>query len=174
MPLRFKFEVEGQVQVDRAFLQVEHGADDLDRIGVWEAAAEEFYEIERDEFQTEGQGDWQPWSLAYEKWVLANDPFPMLMRKSQRLYLSLSRKHHEDAVYEAKPKELLIGSRVPYGRYHMTRYKNRPARPPINMTREAYKRRMTKAIQKKLVEFLRGVTGSGRGRGFVQREIIDF
>lgn len=160
--IRVSIEVDGQLEFDRKFSRFGEGLDDFDKLGIWEKVAKDFYEIEQDAFQSDGHGKWPPLSAKYAEWKAINFPFMPIMRRTQSLYFSLTRRG-EGSVYDAKPKELTLGSSIPYARFHMTRGRRRPARKPIDM-REEDKRKIGRTIHREMVKFSKGL-------GFTQTEV---
>ena len=148
--IRFVAEI-GNVEVlNRAFNRVEEHVSDFRSI--WPNVAQEFYAIEREQFESEGaagaSGKWAALSPAYKKWKEANYPGQPIMRLENTLFESLTDPEALDAIFKPGKDELVMGSRTPYARrQHRTR--------PLISLNEAQKRRLQKAIQRGLVEFTR-------------------
>lgn len=159
--LRFQISVAGEEVLDRAFNRIINKIEDLSDI--WPEVATAFWEVEAEQFQSGGRGKWPELSPKYEEQKAKTHNFSPLMRKSDALYKSLTRKGADHQVYEANKTSLTIGSDLPYAKAHMKPYKKRPARPPIDLT-DADKRKLVKAMQKPLVMF-------ARAQGFIQTEI---
>lgn len=157
----FSIEVDGQKELDRAFLGIERGISDLRP--AWPDVATAFFEIEQKLFWNEGHGQWPELSPAYAAWKEKHYPFMPLMQRERDLYFSLTRKGAEHQVYEESDQELVIGTDLPYAQAHMQRYRTRPARPPI-LFREEDKRKLSKALQRYMVKLRRQA-------GFVQTSV---
>lgn len=158
MGLRLTFEVDGLTVIDRAFNRLTERISDY-RKDIWPAVRDEFIKAEQDQFESGGtkgaSGPWPDLSPAYEEWRAKHyTPFPFPLLRTLRLKKSLTQKGDTDFIYDAEPQELTLGSRVPYGHYHMKAYKKRPARPPISLS-EVQKKAMMKAVQKELVKYVR-------------------
>lgn len=136
--------------LNRGFNRVEGIISDFRPI--WPAVAQEFYAIEREQFESEGSagalGKWAALSPAYKRWKEVHFPGQPIMRLENTLFESLTDPEALDAIFRPGKDELVIGSRTPYARrQHRTR-------PLISLT-ESQKRRLQKAIQRGLVEFTR-------------------
>lgn len=148
--LKFSATVEGVEILNRAFNRVEESISDFRPL--WPAVAQEFYAIEREQFDTEGaagaSGKWAALSPAYKRWKEINYPGQPIMKLENTLFESLTDPEALDAIFRPGKDELVIGSKTPYARrQHQTR-------PLISMS-ESQKRRLQKAIQRGLVQFTR-------------------
>lgn len=148
--IQFSASVDGAEVLNRAFNRVEEFISDFR--SVWPAVAQEFYAIEREQFESEGSagvsGKWAALSPAYRKWKEANYPGQPIMRLENSLFESLTDPEALDAIFRPGKDELVIGSKLPYARrQHRTR--------PLIAPSEQQKRRLQKAIQQGLVEFTR-------------------
>jgi hypothetical protein len=92
-----------------------------------------------------------------------------ILRETNDLYFSLTRVGDVNAVlYQESPTVLVMGTSIPYAGYHMRRYRNRPARPPIRrVMRTEDKLKMEKTIKRQALKFARDV-------GFTQTSTSDF
>lgn len=148
--IRFSATVDGVETLNRGFNRIEEFISDFRLI--WPAVAQEFYAIEREQFDTEGAagaaGKWAALSPAYKRWKEANFPGQPIMRLENTLFESLTDPQALDAIFRPGKDELVIGSKSPYAR------KQHQTRPLISMS-EQQKRRIQKAIQRGLVEFTR-------------------
>lgn len=117
------------------------------------------------QFDSEGghaSGGWAPLkaSTVAEKARKGLDPH--ILRATDRLKDSLTRKFDPDHIEElVGPDTLRIGSTVGYGAFHQTGTKRMPRRRPVALS-EADKVAIMKAIQLTIV---RGVSAAGGGAG---------
>lgn len=154
--IQFTATVEGVEVLNRAFNRVEEYISDFRPL--WPAVAQEFYAIEREQFDSEGaagaSGKWAALSPAYKKWKEIHFPGQPILRLTNALAESLTDLEASDAIFRPSADELVIGTKVPYATAHQRGSGFMPARPPISLN-EAQKRRIQKAIQRGLVEFTR-------------------
>jgi phage gpG-like protein len=148
--IRFTATITGEVQLDRAFNRVEQEITDFRNF--WPGVITTFYEIENEQFLTEGasgaSGKWTPLSPAYKLFKERKFPGKTILRREDALYESMTGPDALDSVLRPEKEELLIGSAVPYALFHQK------SRPIISLTEEQ-KRRFMKSIQQRLVEFTR-------------------
>ena len=153
--IRFRGEIDGDQVLNRAFNRVGQFISDFRPI--WPRVADEIYQINQEQFDSEGgkgaSGRWAALSPAYKKWKEVNYPGQPILRLTNALYESLTDPEAPDAVYQPSRDELVIGTRVEYATAHQ-RGGRMPARPIFSFT-EQQKRRMQKAIQVGLVQFTR-------------------
>jgi hypothetical protein len=171
----FEVEVIGDKQLDQALAKLaKKSAAPFVEFELGEALYKDFLEIEADEFQSRGHGDWP--ELADETIAnkTKNSSFGSfatisVLRNTDALYNSLTKKGDPNAVlYQTSPTELLMGTRVPYARFHMKPYKKRPARPPIRREMRAEDRqKMQRTIRRQAARHTRDV-------GFTQTSESDF
>lgn len=154
--IRFTATIDGVEMLDRAFNRIDQFISDFRN--VWPSVATEFYQIEEEQFETQGaagaSGQWAPLSPAYKRWKEIHFPGEPILKLEHPLYESLTSPDALDSIFRPQPDELTIGTKVPYARAHQTGAGFMPARPPISMS-ETHKRRIQKAIQKELVRFTR-------------------
>ena len=154
--IRFELNIDGAVQLDRAFNRIDRFISDFRN--VWPDVANEFYAIEEKLFSTQGgsgaSGKWQPLSEAYKKWKSIHYPGEPILKQEHSLYESLTSPDALDSIFRSTPFELTIGTKAPYATAHQRGTGSMPARPPISLT-ERDKRVIQKAIQKGLVAFTR-------------------
>lgn len=148
--IRFTATVEGAEVLDRSFNRITEYISDLRP--VWPSVAAEFYSIMKEQFDSQGShgasGTWAPLSPAYKKWKEIHYPGKPILQLTGALIESLTSSSGLDSVFRPEPDQLTIGSKSPYARVHQQ------SRPPISLTEED-KRRITKAIQLPLVQFVR-------------------
>lgn len=148
--IRFVAEVQGSVQLDRAFNRVEQEISDFRNF--WPAVIIAFYDIETEQFHSEGakgaSGQWAPLSPAYKIFKEREFPGKTILRREDALYESMTGPDALDSILRPEKDELVIGSALPYA---LTQHKKRP----IISLSENNKRRIVKSIQQRLVEFAR-------------------
>jgi phage gpG-like protein len=148
--IRFVAEIQGSVQLDRAFNRVEQEISDFRNF--WPGVILAFYEIETAQFQTEGaqgaSGPWAPLSPAYKVFKEREFPGKTILRRTDALYESMTGPDALDSILRPEKEELTIGSALPYALIHQK------SRPVISLS-EDNKRKIVKSIQQRLVEFAR-------------------
>lgn len=148
--IQFTATVDGVEALNRGFNRVEEFISDFRPI--WPNVAQEFYAIEREQFESEGaagaSGKWAALSPAYKRWKEAHFPGQPIMRLENTLFESLTDPEALDAIFRPGKDELVMGTRTPYAR------RQHRMRPLISLS-EPQKRRLQKAIQAGLVEFTR-------------------
>ena len=148
--LRFSAEVVGVEVLDRAFNRVNQEISDFRNF--WPGVITTFYEIETEQFRSEGasgaSGKWAALSPAYKVFKERDFPGKTILRREDALYESMTGPDALDSILRPDRDELVIGSAVPYALIHQK------TRPIISLSEES-KRRMVKSIQVRLVEFAR-------------------
>lgn len=144
---RFSFEIAGEKQLDRALsgLTLSNYED------AWPVVAEEFYELEREQFKSEGRkgGErWQELSPEYAGWKAARYPGTQILERTGDLMKSLTSRSDANAVYNATPTSLSLGTKLKYAIYHQSNEPRTvlPRRPEVVMT-EPFKRKVMKHLQ---------------------------
>lgn len=153
--IRFSFEIDGVPAFDRAFNRIEQELDDLRSI--WPAVAKEFYQIEVEQFESEGaagaSGKWAALSPAYARYKAVKFPNQPILRATTSLFDAMTNPDALGAVFKPEKSQLTIGANIDYGTYHQ-RGRGVPQRKVISPS-ESQKRRIQKAIQVGLVQFVR-------------------
>jgi phage gpG-like protein len=148
--IRFVAEVQGEVQLDRAFNRVDQEISDFRNF--WPGVILAFYEIETAQFATEGaqgaSGQWAALSPAYKIFKEIEFPGKTILRRTDALYESMTGPDALDSIVRPEKDELTIGSALPYALVHQK------TRPIISLS-EDNKRKIVKSIQQRLVEFAR-------------------
>lgn len=162
--LRLRVEIDGLRQFDDAFGKIIRTLGDLTPI--WPKVGEWFYETEQRLFFTEGASGGSKWpalSAAYDQEKGRTHPFMPLMRRTDTLYRSLTRKGAPEGVYQETKDSLTLGSTRRGAKAHMRPSGRRPARPPIQISRQDADK-MMKIVRRKVSGILR------REQSFVQVE----
>ena len=155
--ISFSFSVDGVPEFERAFNRIEERFNDFRSI--WPEVAQEFYRAEIEQFQSEGtaggSGRFAALSPAYRKYKEVKFPSKTILRRTDSLFDSLTGADAPGSIFRPLVTELMIGTSIPYALAHQ-RGTNRgmPSRKPISMSQEQ-KRRIQKAIQIGLVQFMR-------------------
>lgn len=153
--MRFRVEVLGEPVFDRAFNRIDSLSD---LRPLYPPVIEEFYRIEAEQFASEGAAGgqrWQPLTRPYAARKEREFGAQPILQASGDLMASLTDPEALDAVLSLQPQELAMGTRNPTAVWHQRGTKRGlPRRPPINFS-EAQKRRLQKAIQAGLVQFVR-------------------
>lgn len=156
MAFRFKFEVDGAVQFDRAFLRVQERIEDLRP--VWDGVEREFHAIEREQFESEGSagrsGKWAPLSRKYAEQKEKKYPGAQILERTGALKRSLTSETEHSTVTKEK-QEFAIGTSLPYAKYHQRGGKHLPQREIISFS-DTQRTRLMKEIQKGLLQIIRG------------------
>lgn len=153
---RFRFEIAGEVLMDRGIARFSDGL--ADYRPVWPVIEDDFYSAEATQFKSEGAwggaGEaWQELSAEYQGWKEQHYPGQPILQRTGALYASLTGEG-AGAVKIEERKKLTLGSSVPYGIYHQsTDPRTRlPRRPPVQFP-EAFKRKVMAHIQQYLVQW---------------------
>lgn len=156
--LRVTLQVDGQAVFDRAFNRFGAHLEDLRPI--WDDVAKDFWEIEREQFQSQGahSNQWQPLSQKYGAWKAVKHPGKQILELDGTLWRSLTSKGATGAVLIADKDSLSIGTSIRYATYHQRGTRKMPARKPIDLT-EGDKRKIGRTIHRRLV-------GVARDAGF--------
>lgn len=153
---RFTVDVDGIQVMDRAFNRVQEFISDFRSL--WPAVAEEFYKIEGEQFASEGaasaSGKWASLSKAYATWKAVRFPNQTILKASTSLFDALTSQDAPGSIFRPTESELVIGASQPYGLDHQRGGGRLPRRRAIDPS-EAQKRRLQKAIQVGLVQFVR-------------------
>lgn len=156
--IRFTGTVDGIEALNRGFNRVSDLISDFRSI--WPGVIRVFYEIELEQFSSEGSrgasGKWAALSLAYKRFKEVAFPGQSILQADGDLFESLTSPEAFGAVIRPEANELTLGTTIPYALAHHRGApgRNLPARPVISLT-EDDKRRMQKEIQRGLVRFIR-------------------
>jgi phage gpG-like protein len=143
--IRITADVLGEVQLDRQFSRLVSGGNDLSPL--FEKMGEDIRDIEKEQFDAEGYG-WQELSPAYARWKEIHYPGQPILRRTNRLYESMTSKSGADNVSNVQPTFAEFGAAAPsgmYGRFHQLGTVNMPQRKVVQLTEEN-KRLLTKTF----------------------------
>lgn len=149
MAVRLSFTFYGDVQLNRTLARVTDAVHDLRP--AWEVLAGRFVAMERQQFDTEGRyasAGWAPLSPRYARWKAAHYPGKTILRRTDDLYNSLTRRPLGVEVIE--PQLAIFGSAVRYGEFHQRgggRAGYLPRRRPVEFP-EAERREWVKVLQR--------------------------
>lgn len=117
----------------------------------WEVLTSRFAALEARQFASEGRAGspagWAPLSPRYAAWKARHYPGKTILRRTDELYNSLTQRPLDIEVLE--PSFMLIGSSVPYGRFHQ-QGDGLPRRRPVEFP-ELERRQWVKVVQRYLV-----------------------
>ena len=104
----------------------------------------------RAQFRSEGAhgggNKWQKLSPKYRQWKARHYPGKTILRRTDRLWHSLTVPTHPDFIYRTALQSLLIGTKVPYAIYHQKGAGAVPVRKVVELTEEQ-KRQWPQYIQ---------------------------
>jgi phage gpG-like protein len=149
---RFRLEVAGEVQMDRGIARFADGV--ADYRPVWPVIEDEFYGIEKAQFQTQGAegGDaWKTLTPEYAAWKEAHFPGKPILQRTGDLVRSLTTASDPNAVHIEGRKTLTLGSKIPYAIYHQTGTIRMDERPEIRLS-EQHRRLLMNHVHVYLVE----------------------
>lgn len=153
--VRFVFELDGVPEFDRGFSRVEREIDD--HRFLWPAVSQEVYQIETEQFQSEGAAGGNKWaalSVAYKKFKEMAFPNQPILRATTSLFESVTSPNAPGAIFRPEQGMLTIGTSHEAAVYHQRGTGKMPARKVYSFS-EQQKRRIQKAIQVGLVQFAR-------------------
>lgn len=149
MPVTLSFSFYGDDQLRRTIARTVEAAADMRP--AWEVLADRFAAMERRQFDTEGKfgsGGWAPLSPRYAAWKARHYPGKTILRRTDRLYHSLTSRPLGVEVIE--PAFAILGSAVPYGEHHQHGGGNLPRRRPVELP-ESERRQWVKVVQRFLI-----------------------
>lgn len=160
--LRVTLQVDGEAAFDRAFSRFSDGITDLRPI--WGDVAKDFWEIEQQQFSSQGahSNQWVPLSKKYGEWKARKYPGKQILEIDGTLWHSLTTKGAQGAVYLPEKDQMAIGTSIRYAQYHQRGTRKMPRRAPIDLV-ESDKRMIGRTIHRRLV-------GVSRDAGFGVQE----
>lgn len=157
---RISLIVEGVAEFDRTFSRFDATISDLRPI--WPDVRDEFWQIEKEQFDSEGasgrSGKWQKLSARYAAQKIARYGSGLkIMQATGDLRASLTGQTG-DTVYRTSKDEIMIGTVLPYARDHHIGAGRLPVRKIIDLS-ERQRERLMKTIQIGLVKLVRRGVG---------------
>lgn len=148
--------VDGVDDFKRSFSRLDANFDDLTPI--WPDVRDEFWKIEGEQFDSEGsKGGSGKWPALSERYALRKikqyGAGLKILEATGDLKRSLTG-DNPDSVYETTPKQIAVGTSIPYAMYHHRGSGNLKERKVISFS-EVQRRRMQKIIQGSLIKQLR-------------------
>lgn len=147
----FTFEVAGDKQIARGFSRF---ADDIkDLSPAFREIAKSFRDIMRKQFDSEGSyggSSWAPLNPTYAEWKAANFGGKPILQLTGAMMESLVDKTGS-TIEEISKLSMVLGSKLPYPKFHQTSTRYMPARPVIKLTEEN-KRTWMRILQRYLVK----------------------
>jgi phage gpG-like protein len=132
MAARLTLTMHGEAQVDRTLARY---ADNVqDATDLWGELADRFASANRRQFASEGRygsGGWPELSPAYAKTKARKYPGKPILEASGDLMESLTSRPF--GVEALLPGSMVVGSGIPYGRYHQQGGGNLPRRRPVEL-----------------------------------------
>lgn len=163
---RFRLDIAGEIQMDRGIARFADGVADYRPI--WPVIEDDFYALEKDQFQTEGAEGGERWrelSAATAAWKEVHFPGTRILERTGDLERSLTNPNDPNTVRVEERKTLTLGTRVPYAIYHQSPKprKRLPRRQEIQLTEE-FKRTVMHHVQTYLVQ-IANASGFRQGLG---------
>jgi hypothetical protein len=153
---RFVLTIDGVPEFDRAFSRIEKEIDD--HRFLWPAVSQEIYQIETEQFETEGgagaSGRWAALSASYKKFKDVAFPNQPILRATTSLFDSVTDPDASGAIFRPEQGMLTIGTSHEAGIDHQRGTGKMPARKVYSFS-DTQKRRIQKAIQIGLVQLVR-------------------
>ena len=146
--MRFTMTIAGDVQIDRTLARFADNVNDAQQL--WGQLADRFVALERRQFDSEGaygSGGWPALSPDYAAWKARYFPGKSILRRTDALYDSLTRRPLGIEVIE--PGYMVLGSDVDYLKYHQ-RGDGVPRRRAVELP-ESERRNWVRLIQRFIV-----------------------
>jgi phage gpG-like protein len=148
--MRLVFEVAGDKLIEREILRMGNYA--ADARPAFAAIGDLFIEQEVEQFESEGRhasAGWKPIKEETLRRKLNHRPplDPRILHATGALRRSLTEPGDENMVFEARPQELVYGSKLPYASVHQRGGGRVPRRRPIEFT-ERTKRDAVRILQR--------------------------
>lgn len=157
---QIRITVDGEDQFNRTLIRLDAAFDDLTPI--WPDVRDKFWEIEKQQFDSEGaagrSGGWKPLSPGYNAQKIARyGPGLKILHATGDMMRALT-SNTPDTYYRTTKKDIAIGTTLDRAVYHQRGTGKMPKREPIGFSM-AQQREMKDAIQVSLVRELRRGVG---------------
>jgi phage gpG-like protein len=133
--IKLSVEVEGKAELSAELMAVDEIISDFSP--VWKGVQQEFFEIEREQFESEGAkgttGAWKELSAAYSEIKVRKYGNLPILQASRRLFKSLT-SQTSDSIAETSKTEAVFGTKLEYASRHQTGGGNLPKREPISLS----------------------------------------
>ncbi len=147
MPFSIRFDVQGERQISRRFLNVSHQLEDLSV--PFNLISKDFYEGQRGTFEAEGafegKSRWAELSPRYKEWKERHYPDRPILVLTGKLREAATKPEAEGSLYRLEPTRLEMGVYIPVGGWnlaslHQFGTSKMPARKIIKLTHLQRKR----------------------------------
>jgi phage gpG-like protein len=157
---RIALVVEGETEFDRTFARADAAFSDLRPI--WPDVRDKFWEIEKEQFDSEGaSGRNGKWKRLSKRYAIQKEqrygPGLKIMYATGDLRGALT-SQTGDTVYQPTKDEIVIGTSLPYARFHHVGSGRLPIRKLIDLS-DRQRNELMKTIQVSLVRELRKGVG---------------
>ena len=163
--IKFRFEIDGDVQLSRAFDTMGVNIQDLSE--GFREIVEDFHKHMTLVFQFEGAHEgrerWAPLSHHYKLWKDVHYPGKKILQRTERLKDSLTNKYHPGSIVRVEKLQMTVGTSVGYAKKHQTGdvMYHLPQRKIIELT-DVTKKRWTGIIHKHISKQAVSVWGKVR------------
>lgn len=150
--LNFTFEVDGVKQIDVALGAMAAAVNDLGFL--WPVIRTFLLPGFKKQFDSEGRagsGGWARLAMAYAAWKSRRFPGKKILERTGRLRASLTKSSHPDFIFKKSKLSMVIGTKVPYARFHQRGTRQMRSRKPIELT-ALQKRVIPKMIHEAIVK----------------------
>lgn len=110
---KIKYKLTGMDKVRNALKEIRRKTENL--MPVWPAIRDEFYNIEKERFESQNKGRWRPLSPNYAKWKNANYPGKPIMVLTGDLKKSLT-SLSAGSIYRPDKRSVELGTDILYAR----------------------------------------------------------
>lgn len=149
--MQLEISVFGDVQFSRQLLRFAERANNM--VPVFEVLSRDFYEMERQQFASEGasaSGGWAPLAPSTVAHKAAVGAPQEILQYSGDLLRSLTRSNAKGSRKRIRPDEMEIGTAIRYAAFHQKGTRRMPQRRPVEL-RASDRVRWVKAMQRWIV-----------------------